>query len=195
LRSKLMADNEPMVETFAKRFMKATNRYVEAIQDDLLQAARIGMLRALDKWDPKKGKFSTLAFFWMRYEMQLVLRHATPITMPTNSATIPKTVQDTAAVMEAITGNATDVRNLGVTEAGLKRAQKANMSFVGLHHAASSVAQDSPNPEEALDRKRDMAALEAFLKTLTRVEKVRFVTGKDRKLNARAKTFIERSRA
>src|ERR1700684_758141 len=38
--------------------------------DDLNQAAEMGFLRALEKWDPKRGSWITCLFMWVRREIQ-----------------------------------------------------------------------------------------------------------------------------
>jgi len=51
--------------------------------EDLLQAGRLGLLRAAELYSPEKGAFATFAVFWIRREMRAELRrHCGPITRP-----------------------------------------------------------------------------------------------------------------
>jgi RNA polymerase sigma factor (sigma-70 family) len=67
----LVEDNIRLAHTYVLRmgFNKGQDRY-----QDLLQLACIGLCKAARKYDPAKGKFSTLAFWAMRHEMQLEWR-------------------------------------------------------------------------------------------------------------------------
>ena len=82
LCSKLLADNDRLAQYYVASFSKWSAYYTANMQDDLLQAARIGIIRALPAWDPDKGGFSAVGYWWARHEMQLVARHASRISVP-----------------------------------------------------------------------------------------------------------------
>src|SRR5271166_1211170 len=82
LLAKLLADNEPLARYYVKSFAASSAYYTDNLYDDLLQAARIGIMRALAKWQPDKGGFSSVAFRWALHEMQTVTEHATSVKVP-----------------------------------------------------------------------------------------------------------------
>ena len=55
--------NEPLCRHFANKFRHSLDL------DDAMQAARIGVNRAIDKFDPSKGAWSTYAHQWIRAEV------------------------------------------------------------------------------------------------------------------------------
>ena len=55
--------NEPLCRHFANKFRHSLDL------DDAMQAARIGVNRAIDKFDPSKGAWSTYAQQWVRAEV------------------------------------------------------------------------------------------------------------------------------
>jgi RNA polymerase sigma factor (sigma-70 family) len=194
LLAKMSADNEPLVEKFAMGFLKSTQYATDPVRDDVFQAARIGLLTAITKWDPELGAFSTLAFFEMRNEMQLVMRHVTPVSRP-RDADLDKCKQDAIAVFQTKHGRAPTPEEVGVRPAAIVRMQKARASFTSL-----AVAQNEPaetpedSPEDIIDRKRDMASLQAYVRGLSPAERKEFWTGKREDLTAEAKEYVERRR-
>lgn len=189
LLGELVLSQERLVQQQVAKFVTGTRYYVEAMREDLEQAARIGLIRAINGWDPNKGAFSTIAGFWCRHEMQQVVRHATPISRP-KSADLPRRNQDAAASFYAAHGRDPDPQEIGITEAASQRAQKAAAGFVhiGLGDLPS---HDEDTAEEVLDRNRDMRALKRFMGRLTASEKREFWDGKRADLVADAKRYVE----
>lgn len=62
-RDKMIVDNMRLAEFVVERIIKY-NRNFGAFRDDMFQAACIGLIRAVDKYDPTIAKFSTYAYPW-----------------------------------------------------------------------------------------------------------------------------------
>ncbi len=84
LLSKLLTSQEPLMKLFCDRVLRSTLVYVDA--EDVYQNGRIGLLRAIRKYDPDRGcQFSTMAYFWIRHEAQNATLHETQMYRPRGS--------------------------------------------------------------------------------------------------------------
>jgi RNA polymerase sigma factor (sigma-70 family) len=132
-KRKILADimraEDKLIRSCAQKVTHRSAYYTDELKDDMLQAAKIGFIRAMSKWDPKRGAFSTVAWWWMRHEMQGVLRCATPITRP-KSADLPRATQDVAAAHYAKYGREATYEELGITASAAQRASNASATFV-----------------------------------------------------------------
>ena len=59
--AKFMEENDKLVW-----FVIHKHKVRKAHQDDAAQAGRIGMMRAIEKYVPEKGAFTTYAYYWIR---------------------------------------------------------------------------------------------------------------------------------
>src|ERR1019366_1669240 len=195
LCSKLLADNDRLAQYYVASFSKWSAYYTANMQDDLLQAARIGIIRALPAWDPDKGGFSAVGYWWARHEMQLVARHASRISVP-KSAFLSAAKQAEIAKFEARTGRHPTPEEVGLTERVVDRARAATVEIVDVNEADEVAADaDGPDaPEAALDRKRDLESLQAFLKKLRPKDRAEFWSGDRPDLTDAAKVFVEGQR-
>src|SRR5712692_4715641 len=65
-RQQLVLSNLPLVVSVAKKFVRSGARL-----DDLIQEGNIGLLKAIEHYDPKKGtRFATYAVWWIRAYVQ-----------------------------------------------------------------------------------------------------------------------------
>lgn len=68
-----MLEHEPLVHHFKKH--RKLIKLCKALGDeDAEQTIWVGMMQAAKRFDPSKGRFSTYAFFWIRYELAAALR-------------------------------------------------------------------------------------------------------------------------
>lgn len=66
-RDKLVLANLKLVYDIAGRFLARHNRTVHINQEDLFQVGTIGLMHAIDKFDPDKGyRLSTYATWWIK---------------------------------------------------------------------------------------------------------------------------------
>jgi DNA-directed RNA polymerase specialized sigma subunit len=208
LMAKMAAENEPLVQRFASAFLGRTQYAIDNLRDDIFQAARLGLLAAIAEWDPERGAFSTLAFFKMRHEMQLVLRHATPISRP-KDADLPRAQQDAMAAFYAQHGREAEPVEVGIAPSAMKRAQAAQATFMAIDPRTqpfdrtkrissclpAAIATVPDAPEDAIDRKRDMLALRTFVRKLAAKDRGEFWTGKRDDLTKEATDYVARRRA
>jgi len=77
-RDEMIARNLPLVRSLARAYV---GRGVPV--DDLVQEGTVGLMRAVDRFDYRRGfKFSTYAVWWIRRSMQDALAGAQPIRIP-----------------------------------------------------------------------------------------------------------------
>lgn len=193
LEAKLLADNDKLARYYVAGFSTHSAYYTDNMQDDLLQAARIGILRALSKWDPDKGGFSAVGYQWARHEMQQVARHASRISVP-KSAFLPKAKQDEIAKFEAIHGRSPLPSDVGLTQKVFDRVRMATVEIVEVEQADSVEVDTENTPEFVIDRKRDAEALNAYIRTLSPRDRREFWAGSRPDLTEAAKRYIEDAR-
>jgi RNA polymerase primary sigma factor len=73
--------NLRLVLSFSERYRSVPSQY----HDDLIQAGNLGLMRAVEKFDPARGyKFSTYAYWWIRQGINSFLeQHGRCIRLPT----------------------------------------------------------------------------------------------------------------
>lgn len=198
-QAKLVAGEENLIQYLVSRFIAGSRYHTDELREDLAQAARIGAIRAIDAWDPPRGPFLTVIWGWAKHEMQSVIeRSALPITVP-RRAHLPKAKQDAIAAFYAQHGRDPDpeeLRKMGISGNDHLRSQRAAAAFTGAHDgSADMAAEEDESPEEAIDRKRDEAALVAFTKGLKPAEREDFWAGKRPDLVEKAREYVERRRS
>lgn len=73
LLEELLTANKGMVAKMAYRYLPIADRNIGLDLDDLRQAARLGLLLAVDVWDAERGEFISLAVQYMRKEIRSAL--------------------------------------------------------------------------------------------------------------------------
>ena len=81
-RKKLIESNYRLVLSIVKKYHRSDVSF-----DDLLQESSIGLLKAVDRFDPELGyKFSTYACWWIKQAaLQYINENITNIKVPTHS--------------------------------------------------------------------------------------------------------------
>jgi DNA-directed RNA polymerase specialized sigma subunit len=189
----LATENEPLVQKFASRFLLAARCFPDPLRDDVFQAARIGLLKAINKWDPARGAFATIAWYEMRHEMQIVLKDVTPLTYPRDMI-FAKSSEHEADTFLTKTGRAPEPGEVALTGFQARRPTHTPARFVSVREAEGQT-DGEPEPEADIDRARDVAHLKLWLSKQTKRDQTEFWTGKREDLTARAKTFVDARRA
>lgn len=184
----LVASNEALVQKVTASLVQRLTYVTPSMREDVLQGVRIGLIRAIRDWDPTRAKFSPFAWGWMRYEGQLVLRHIMPVSYP-RDLIFCSPERETEAFY-AKHGRDPAPSEVSTDQFLLARRARARSEFVSVPEAENIVSEES-DIEADIDRQRDMKSLKAFLAKLSKADQKRFWTGKDEKLTARAKVFVE----
>jgi DNA-directed RNA polymerase specialized sigma subunit len=189
----LMRDNDALARKFSAGFIATTRYDMSCLKDDVLQACRIGLLRAIERWDHTRSAFSTVAYFWMQHEVRAIARNATPITRPWTAA-LPRAQQDANNTFFATHGREPTPAEAGISPAAAARAAHGQARFVGFDWAEDhgvNLGSEMPDPEGDIDRQRDVSALKTYLSRLSTKEQAAFWTGRRPDLTKRAKAYVD----
>lgn len=81
-KERFIKANLRLVVSVAKRYSWATRSYSVSFMD-LISAGNEGLMRAVDKFDPNKGRFSTYAWYWIRQAIsKFLMDEGRTIRMP-----------------------------------------------------------------------------------------------------------------
>jgi len=116
LLTELVEKNKGMLIKFAKRWARPQTKDDMA---DAFQAARMGLLRALEDFDPKLGSFSTHVGSHTRDYVQRWSGRNESVSRP-RSANMPVAIKRAAAKFRMLNGREPTAADLGVTEAQLQ---------------------------------------------------------------------------
>ncbi len=79
VKNKIILKNQPLVTYIVNKYYAAKLQQ-HSIRDDLLQEGSIGLMSAIDGFDPSRGyKFSTYATWWIRQSVNNYLINVEPI--------------------------------------------------------------------------------------------------------------------
>lgn len=154
-RQKLIESNLRLVISIAKK-QKGHNMPLE----DLIQEGNLGLLKAIEKFDYKKGfKFSTYATWWIKQAIsQHVLKRKRMIRLPAHAVGVQKKLLQAAEEFKEINGfHPTDddlLDSLGISETVAKATIAASHNIISLNQPINSDI-DSATIEEKLEDNND----------------------------------------
>src|SRR6056297_1000493 len=94
-RDRLINAFAPLAASIAKRFRRGSGE----VDLDLIQQAQIGLIKAVDRFDPERSiRFATYAVWWVRAEVQEYARANTSVVRRPNSARSRAAAREIAAL-------------------------------------------------------------------------------------------------
>lgn len=194
-RQKLVESNYRLAISMAKKYHRNGISF-----DDMLQESVIGLLKAVDKFDPDLGyKFSTYACWWIKQSvLQFINESSADIKVPTHSRLLNQKIKKKALELENKTGVTPTVdqlsEELGETVKKIKYTLKANQNInrlcddpkeEGGGTSISNIRDNSDyiNPEKSLERKELKQIIHQSLSLLTpkeeKIIRLRFGIGEN----------------
>lgn len=126
----LIRENTPLVKKLVARFLKYTRAAIDF--DDAMQAGLIGLMIAIRRFDPTKGRLSTYAGHWINWELRQAISRELIIQYPKSVTGMPYKIFNLAEKIEGQTGKPATAAELGVTEEDLKKWQALVFHFEGV---------------------------------------------------------------
>jgi len=181
-RQKLVESNLRLVVYIAKK-QKGHNIPLE----DLIQEGNLGLLKAIDKFDWKKGfRFSTYAIWWIKQAIsQYVLKRKKIIRLPAHAASAQKKLIEASDAFKELKGYGPSSEELSelidVSETVVKATMQSGKNIVSLQHQIgddnSSTLQDklkdtnfANDPFECLVKKEMMVIIKDVMTNLSAKE-------------------------
>jgi RNA polymerase sigma factor (sigma-70 family) len=162
-RRRLVSANLGWVITLARRMHTSG-----AVLDEVLQAGVIGLLTAIERFDPAKGRFTTIATFTVREEIRRAIEDAGPglrIRLQVRrEAALVRAVRDELRVVLGRAPDAAEIaRATGLTAAAVRRVEPLQVVPGSLDDDVASLSELLEDPaarveEEVLARARAHAA-------------------------------------
>lgn len=185
VRDRMAGANLRLVLSHAKRYL-----FSGIPMDDLIQEGNIGLLRAVDKFDWRRGyKFSTMATWWIRQQIsRSVADAALAIRLPVHFRDDVHLIERAGKDLEKALGKAPSIEQLasqldmnpGKVATAL-RAVSAPLSIDELEEELASAGSVAPDPFDALAASQLGEAIAAALDGLdskpAKVVRLRFGIG------------------
>jgi RNA polymerase primary sigma factor len=139
-RKKLIAGNLRLVVHIATRYQG----YGVPLAD-LIQEGNMGLMHAVDKFDPTKGyKFSTYATWWIRHAIgRAIAMQGRTVRLPVHMADKARQIKSVSARMTQVEGNAPSALEIGAA-VGLSEQRVRHI----MEHARPTISLDRTVSEE-----------------------------------------------
>lgn len=111
----LVIANDRLVEKITRRTLGSRSR-VEANLDEACNEGRLGLVRAIEEFNPERGAFSTCAGFWIRYYVQTCMQKQVDFAKQ-RPACMPASVARLANKFRLNNGREPEAADLGVEPA------------------------------------------------------------------------------
>jgi RNA polymerase sigma factor (sigma-70 family) len=155
-REALVLHNLPLVLSVAGRFRNASLDY-----DDLIQEGVMGLLKAADRYDPKRGtRFGTLAVWWIRQSIgRAIANTGRVIRLPVNRGWKVGQLRRLAAQMSQQGGDEPPLEEVA-RAAGVTTQAAAELLRDGQPLVSLDTSQTEPDERSTLERVADSTAID-----------------------------------
>ena len=155
-REALVLHNMPLVLSVAGRF-----RHSELDYDDLIQEGVLGLIKAAERYDPKRGtRFGTLAVWWIRQAIgRAIANTGRTVRLPVNRGWKVGQLKRIAAQLAQETGQEPQLDEVA-RRAGVSTPAAAELLRDGQPTVSLDAPPDDPDDRTVLDRVSDVTALD-----------------------------------
>lgn len=180
-RQKLIESNYRLVISIAKKYHRKNVDF-----DDLLQESSMGLLKAVDRFDPELGhKFSTYACWWIKQAaLQYINEQGGDIKVPTYSRMLYAKIKNRVKELEKLNGKMPSIKeiseDIGEPVRKIKYTLKANKPSVSYDNSSNEDAisikdkipdnSDFSNPHDNLEKQELLFLIKKNLKLLSSKE-------------------------
>ena len=167
-RQKLIESNYRLVISIAKKYHRKNVDF-----DDLLQESSMGLLKAVDRFNPDLGhKFSTYACWWIKQAaLQYINEQSGDIKVPTHSRMLYAKIRNRVKELESLNGKKPSLEeislDIGEPVKKIKYTIKANKP---------SVSYDNANNDDAVSMKDKLADSSTFANPHDNLEKLELIS-------------------
>jgi RNA polymerase primary sigma factor len=148
-RDQLVRSNLRLVVNIAKKF---GSRGMSL--GDLIEEGNLGLLRAVDYFDPDRGtRFSTYAAWWIKQSIKrALLENTQPVHIPTYMVTLINHWRHTATELENQLGKTPEIEEMAdIMKLSLRKAKIINRIVKILSSTTDSIDSDEPGEEQMFD--------------------------------------------